>query len=89
MGKSKKRQYWLGGDEISPQDVFFLEALDKKIWSAGTKDEWDTCWNINMPDREMFEELDATKTLNHTTGNSALMIKSNLHKTLTQAKQRV
>ena len=89
MGQSKKRHYWLGSDVVSAQDTFFLEALDSNIWSAGTRDQWDSCWNISMPERSMFKQLDATKTLNHIPGNSALTIKSNLHKTLTKAKQRV
>ena len=89
MEQSKKRHYWLGGDEVNAQDTFFLEALDMKIWSVGTKDKWDTCWAIDMPDREVFEKLDVTKSMNHIPGNSALTIKSNLHKTLTNAKKRV
>jgi len=89
MGQSKKRHYWLGSDEASEQDTFFLEALDSKLWSAGTRDQWDTCWSTSMPEREMFKQLDAGKTINHIPGNSALTIKSNLHKTLSKAKQRV
>ena len=84
-----KRLYWLGGDQASKQDTFFLEALDDTLWSAGTEDNWDACWHTSMPDQALFEQLTADKTINHIPGNSALTIKRNLHSTLTQAKQRV
>jgi len=89
MGKSNKRHYWLGSDTVNKQDAFFLEALDSKLWSAGTKEQWDACWHIQMPKRATFKQLDASKTINHIPGNNALTIKSNLHKTLTKAKKRV
>ena len=89
MSKSKKRQYWLGGDRVSGQDTFFLEALDSELWEAGTEENWDACWSIDMPKRAMFKQLDGKKTINHIPGNNALTIKSNLAKTLSKAKERV
>ena len=84
-----QRYYWLGSDKTSSQDTFFLEALDNNLWSAGSADNWDTCWCIGMPDNDSFEQLSGTKTLNHIPGNSALTIKSELAKTLDNARAQV
>jgi len=84
-----KKQYWLGQGKISEQDTFFIEALDKNLWQAGTQDHWDTCWQIDMPDSSTYEQLSATQTINHIPGNNALTIKSSLNDTLTQARDRL
>ena len=87
MNNNKK--YWLGYDTPEEQDIFFLEALDKDLWTQGNANDWDSCWSTEMPDPEVFEQLDTNKTINHMPGNSALTIKSHLYNTLNQAKQRV
>lgn len=89
MVGSKQRYYWLGSEKTTEQDTFFLEALDAKQWSAGSSEKWDTCWNTSMPSRSLFNQLDASKTINHIPGNNALTIKSKLNETLTKAKQLV
>ena len=86
---NKQKKYWLGYEEPMEQDEYFIAALDKNIWSAGTKKDWDTCWVTEMPDSYQFEYLDKTKTINHIPGNSALTIKSNLYTTLHKAKKAV
>ena len=83
---NKQKKYWLGYDEPIAQDIYFIEALDKNIWSAGSKKDWDAAWLTEMPDSSEFEKLDKNKTLNHIPGNSALMIKSNLYTTLHKAR---
>ena len=83
------KKYWLGYEEPNEQDRFFLDALDKSIWSAGSKNNWDACWSTEMPDPGQFELLNANKTINHLPGNSALTIKSNLYSTLQKAKLAV
>ena len=87
MNKTKK--YWLGYDEPIAQDIYFIEALDPEMWEQGSKADWDACWSTSMPDSKQFEKLDATKTINHIPGNSALTIKSSLFNTLNSARQRV
>lgn len=84
-----KRYYWLGKKEASEQDLFFLEALDDNLWEAGDEKNWDTCWYTGMPDEDVFEKLDAGKSINHVPGNNALTIKSNLYETLTNARHRL
>ena len=84
-----KRHFWLGSGTPSDQDTFFLEALDKKLWSAGSADQWDTCWHIGMPNSDVFDTLLPTQTINHIPGNSALTIKSSLYDTLEEASQRL
>jgi tubulin polyglutamylase TTLL5 len=84
-----KRYFWLGNGTPSDQDTFFLDALDKKLWSAGSADQWDTCWHIGMPDSNVFDTLSPTQTINHIPGNSALTIKSSLYDTLEEASQRL
>ncbi len=84
-----KKKYWLGYETPEEQDTFFLEALDKDLWQQGQSNDWDSCWSTEMPDPEVFELLDANKSVNHMPGNSALTIKSHLYNTLHQAEQRV
>lgn len=84
-----QKKYWLGHKKPGKQDEFFIESLDKKLWSAGSKDDWDACWSTNMPNPDQFKKLDANKTINHIPGNSALTIKSSLYKTLNKAKLAV
>ena len=84
-----QKKYWLGYETPGEQDEFFLDALDKSIWSAGSKNDWDACWSTDMPDPSQFELLDDNKTINHLPGNSALTIKSNLYSTLNKAKLAV
>ncbi|MGH1439697.1 MAG: hypothetical protein ACRBBR_06275 [Cellvibrionaceae bacterium] len=84
---NEKRLYWLGHDTPSSQDKFFIEALDPSLWSQGDSNNWDTCWYTGMPDSDTFEQLDASKTLNHIPGNNALTIKSYLNETLVKARQ--
>lgn len=86
--RTKKRYYWLGKDKPSPQDSFFLEALDSELWEQGDKYNWDTCWQTNMPEQNTFEQLSSHKTINHIPGNNALTIKSDLYTTLANAKKR-
>jgi len=82
-----KRLYWLGHDTPSSQDRFFIEALDPSLWSQGDSKNWDTCWYTGMPNSDSFEQLDASKTINHIPGNNALTIKSYLNETLVKARQ--
>ncbi len=84
-----QKKYWLGYEKPDEQDQFFLEALDKEIWSPGSRNQWDACWSTEMPDPDQFERLDPNKTINHVPGNSALTIKSSLYKTLHKAKLAV
>ena len=86
---STQKKYWLGYEKPNAQDKFFLEALNKNIWSAGSSDDWDACWSTDMPDPKQFKSLDENKTINHIPGNSALTIKSNLYTTLHKAKLAV
>jgi len=86
---SIKKKYWLGYENPSDQDKFFIEALDENIWSAGSKNDWDACWATEMPNPSQFETLDANKTINHIPGNNALTIKGNLYTTLHKAKLAV
>ena len=83
---NKQKKYWLGYDNPVEQDIYFIEALDKNIWSAGSKSDWDAAWLTEMPNPSGFKKLDKNKTLNHIPGNSALTIKSNLYTTLHKAK---
>jgi len=55
-----KKQYWLGQGKTSEQDTFFIEALDKDLWQAGTQDNWDTCWQIDMPDSSTYLKCQKT-----------------------------
>jgi len=55
---NKQKKYWLGYDEPIAQDIYFIEALDKNIWSAGSKKDWDAAWLTEMPDSSEFEKLD-------------------------------
>ena len=86
---TKKRYYWLGKEQPSSQDAFFLEALDSELWQQGDQDNWDACWQTNMPEQHTFEQLDSTKTVNHIPGNNALTIKSDLYSTLFNAQKRL
>lgn len=85
----KRRQYWLAGNREPGQDLFFLEALDKTIWQPGTKENWDTCWYTGMPDGDVFEKLEATKSINHIPGNNGLTVKNYLYETLSNAQSRL
>lgn len=86
---SKTRYYWLGHDEPCEQDRLFLDALDSNLWQPGSQEQWDTCWYTGMPEKDVFEQLDASKTINHIPGNNALTIKSSLYDTLTNARHRL
>jgi len=90
MGTRRKaqRRYWLAGNREPGQDVFFVEALDTSIWKPGSAKNWDTCWYTGMPDPHVFEQLDATKTINHIPGNNGLTIKDYLYETLKAARAR-
>ncbi len=90
MGRTRKpyRRYWLAGNREPGQDVFFVEALDTSIWKPGSAKNWDTCWYTGMPDPHVFEQLDATKTINHIPGNNGLTIKDYLYETLRAARDR-
>ena len=83
------KKYWLGYQKPNAQDAFFIDALDSEQWVQGNKDDWDACWSTSMPSTKQFETLNASKTLNHIPGNSALTIKSSLYNTLNHARQRV
>ncbi len=80
--RASKRRYWCGGNREPGQDVFFIEALDERLWEPGSAEAWDACWYTGMPDPDVFDRLDATKTINHIPGNNALTIKSSLASTL-------
>ena len=84
---NEQKKYWIGYDKPSSQDTYFIEALDKNIWSAGSENNWDAAWLTDMPDPDEFEKLDQNKTLNHIPGNSSLTIKSHLYTTLHKAKK--
>ena len=71
---STKKKYWLGSEKPSDQDKYFLEALDKNIWSAGSENDWDACWATEMPNPSQFEKMDANKTINHTVSYTHLTL---------------
>ncbi len=87
--KYTKRRFWLGGNRHPDQDAFFIEALDPEIWEKGDSKNWDSCWYTGMPDEDVFEQLDATKSINHIPGNNGLTIKDFLHNTLATARDRL
>lgn len=89
MMNKNQRYYWLGKDQPSSQDTFFLDALDADLWVEGSQEKWDACWQTDMPNTATFEQLDSNKTINHIPGNNALTIKSDLYNTLVAAKQRL
>ena len=90
MGRqATRRRYWCGGNREPGQDVFFIEALDERLWKPGSAEDWDTCWYTGMPDPEVFERLDATRSINHIPGNNALTIKSYLARTLARHRALV
>jgi len=80
--QAPKRRYWCGGNREPGQDAVFIAALDERFWEPGSADEWDTCWYTGMPDADVFDQLDAAKSINHIPGNNALTIKSYLAATL-------
>jgi len=87
--KHTKRRFWLGGNRHPDQNAFFIEALDPEIWEKGDSKNWDSCWYTGMPDEDVFEQLDATKSINHIPGNNGLTIKDFLHNTLATARDRL
>ena len=87
--KHTKRRFWLGGNRHPDQDAFFIEALDPEIWEKGDSKNWDSCWYTGMPDEDVFEQLDATKSINHIPGNNGRTIKDFLHNTLATARDRL
>ncbi len=87
--RSARRRYWCGGNREPGQDVFFIEALDRRLWRPGGPRDWDACWYTGMPDPEVFERLDATRFINHIPGNNALTIKSHLARTLAAHRELV
>jgi len=87
--KQTKRRYWLAGHRHPAQDSFFKEALDSKIWEEGDSENWDSCWYTGMPDPDVFEQLDPTKSINHIPGNNGLTIKDFLHDTLAGCRGRL
>ena len=87
--KNKKRRFWLGGNRHPDQDAFFIEALDSKIWEKGDSENWDSCWYTDMPDEDIFEQLDGMKSINHIPGNNGVTIKDFLHNTLARARDRL
>jgi tubulin polyglutamylase TTLL5 len=87
--QKNKRYYWLGHDTAGEQDRFFIDALDKNLWTQGNKDQWDTCWYTGMPDNDVFEQLEPHQSINHIPGNNSITIKSNLYDTLMAAKSRL
>jgi len=89
INPTQKRYYWLGHQQESAQDRFFLEALDDNLWEQGSAEQWDTCWFTGMPNDETFQQLDSSKTINHIPGNNALTLKSYLYETLMDAKRHV
>ncbi|PHS26255.1 MAG: amylase [Robiginitomaculum sp.] len=83
-----QRRYWLAGNREPGQDVFFVEALDSTLWTAGDVQNWDSCWYTGMPDPHVFEQLNETKSINHIPGNNGLTIKDYLYETLQAARAR-
>ncbi len=86
--EKQRRSYWLAGNREPGQDVFFVEALDPALWTPGNADNWDTCWYTGMPNADVFEYLDETRTINHIPGNNGLTIKDFLYETLRAARER-
>ena len=87
--KQIKRRYWLGGNRHPDQDAFFIDALDSKLWTKSDSENWDSCRFTGMPDEDVFEQLDETKSINHIPGNNGLTIKDFLHNTLATARDRL
>ncbi|MFQ5563492.1 MAG: amylase [Parvularculaceae bacterium] len=85
----KKRRYWLAGNREPAQDIFFVEALDSTLWTEGDAENWDACWYTGMPAPQVFDQLNAAKTVNHIPGNNGLTVKSYLFQTLAAASDRV
>jgi len=86
---SRPRRAWFGGKREAIQDQYFHEALDANRWSIGDPEDWHTCWYTGMPKAAVFEQLNASKTINHIPGNNSLTVKSNLHATLETTRQRL
>lgn len=82
----KKLKYYTGGKRHPEQDEAFIASLNKKIWTAGDSECWDTCWYTGMPKPALFKELSHRQNINHIPGNNSLTIKSRLHETLLSAQ---
>lgn len=87
--RSDRRRFWLGGKRRPEQDEFFVEALDPAIWELGDAERWDTCWYTGMPDPAVFRSAAPERTINHIPGNNCLTVKSLLHATLMQTRDRL
>ncbi len=83
------KRAWFGGKREPIQDRYFRDALDPNHWREGDAEDWQTCWFTGMPKPAVFEQLDATKTVNHIPGNNSLTVKSNLYATLAAAHERL
>ncbi len=83
-----KFKYYAGGKRHAAQDESFIESLDKKLWSTGDADEWDSCWYTGMPKASYFKDLTDRQSINHIPGNNSLTIKNRLHHTLSKAQAR-
>ena len=82
----KKLRYYAGGKRHPEQDEAFIASLNKKIWTAGDPERWDTCWYTGMPKPALFKALSHRQNINHIPGNNSLTIKSRLHDTLSSAQ---
>lgn len=80
-------KYYAGGNRHAKQDEAFLDSLSNRMWVAGDSDEWDTCWYTGMPKPKFFKDLSHRQNINHIPGNNSLTIKSNLHQTLSFARE--
>ena len=83
-----KRRYWTGAKKVPAQDKFFISALDPDLWEAGTEEDWDACWHTGMPARAVFRTMRPGQWVNHTPGNHALTVKSQLYQNLDAARRR-
>ncbi len=82
----KKLRYYAGGKRHPEQDEAFIASLNKKKWTAGDSEGWDTCWYTGMPKPAFFKGLSHRQNINHIPGNNSLTIKSRLHDTLSSAQ---
>ena len=83
------RRYWMGGNRSYDQDRFFDETLAKRSWQKGEKESWDACWYTGMPNKSYFKNVGPKRKINHIPGNNALTVKSRLHQSLIDLRERV
>ncbi|WP_355660424.1 hypothetical protein [Halomonas salifodinae] len=82
-------RFWLGGQRADEQDRFFREALEPLGWQAGDETQWNAAWVTGMPDPAQFRRVSPRRKLNHFPGNAALTVKSRLHQSLAELRDRL